>query len=110
MKPCVRCGAPSRHQWQSGAEWLPFCAACDVELNEAALRYIKSTGIPVWEAMVASFIMSKPMPGSEQWRAILCNGPTEDIPDDDPGLALFPEGTLEDRKIALAIERVNSCD
>jgi hypothetical protein len=51
-----------------------------------------------------------PSPGSDEWRAILCNGPTEDIPDDDPGLALFTEGTLEDRKVALAIERVNSCD
>jgi hypothetical protein len=112
MKPCTRCGAPSRHQWQSGAEWLPFCVRCDVELNAAALRLCRSSRIPEWRETVTSFIKDKPMPepGSDEWRAILCNGPTEDIPDDDPGLALFSDGTLEDRKVALAIERVNSCD
>jgi hypothetical protein len=46
-------------------------------------------------------------------RQALCTGPTEVIADDDPALAFFriDEGlSLETRKEALAIERVNSCD
>ena len=45
--------------------------------------------------------------------ALICTGPTVDIPDDDPALELFREAEPDDieaRKIALAIERVNSCD
>lgn len=40
---------------------------------------------------------------------VICAGPRDIIPDNDPALTLF-EGPLEDRKIALAIERINSCD
>ena len=44
-------------------------------------------------------------------RDILCGGPEgAPIDDDDPGLALFDRGDLQDRKVALAIERTNSCD
>lgn len=49
----------------------------------------------------------------EDWRELVCNGPTENIPDDDPALELFRDAepdSLEARKVALAIERVNSCD
>lgn len=43
---------------------------------------------------------------------LLCNGPIANIADDDPGLALFADSSqpLIDRKIALAIERANSCN
>lgn len=45
-------------------------------------------------------------------REILCRGPVNDIPDNDPGLALFADSdeSLADRKVRLAVERVNSCD
>lgn len=49
----------------------------------------------------------------ERERRLMCTGPTEVIADDDPALAFFrtDEGlSLETRKEALAIERVNSCD
>lgn len=43
-------------------------------------------------------------------REIMCAGPEGAlVADDDPGLALF-EGGRESRKVALAIERTNSCD
>lgn len=54
-----------------------------------------------------------PVVTEEEWRALVCTGPTENIPDDDPALELFREAEPDDlavRKVALAIERVNSCD
>lgn len=40
---------------------------------------------------------------------LLCPGPVEHIPDDDPGLALYPDGPLEERKIELAFDRREKC-
>lgn len=45
-------------------------------------------------------------------RRLLCTGPTDFIPDDDPALEFFriDEGlSLATRKEALAIERASSC-
>lgn len=51
-------------------------------------------------------------PEAAAFRRALCYGPVHDIPDDDPGLALYVgrEATIDDRKVRLAIERANSCD
>jgi hypothetical protein len=41
--PCVRCGAPSRYQWQicaDGRLYRPLCAPCDIELNEMVMRWV----------------------------------------------------------------------
>ena len=41
--PCIRCGEPSRTQFQicaDGRLYRPFCAGCDVELNEMVIRWI----------------------------------------------------------------------
>lgn len=54
-----------------------------------------------------------PVCDEDESRRLLCTGPTETIADDDPGLELFLSkypNSLEDRKVALAIERENSCD
>lgn len=51
--------------------------------------------------------------GRDEWRALVCTGQTDTIPDDDPALGLFREAepdSMEARKAALAIARVNSCD
>ena len=34
-RPCVKCGAPSAHQWRicATAEWHPVCVKCDVAIN-----------------------------------------------------------------------------
>lgn len=50
---------------------------------------------------------------SARVHALICTGPSEVIADNDPALELFREkepNSLADRKVALAIERVNSCD
>ena len=42
--PCRRCGAPSKQQWQVGANgsrWLGVCAACDLELNRMTLAFFR---------------------------------------------------------------------
>lgn len=44
--PCVRCGAPSHHQWQLCANdnrWMGLCLAHDLELNRMVLEWC---GIP----------------------------------------------------------------
>lgn len=46
----------------------------------------------------------------DETRRLLCTGPRDIIPDNDPGLALYPNGTLEDRQITLADNRINACD
>lgn len=41
--PCARCGQPSRYQWSACADdnkWSPLCPACDVGLNEVAMKYV----------------------------------------------------------------------
>ena len=41
--PCVRCGAPSRTQWQicaDGRLYRPLCAPCDIALNEMVMRWV----------------------------------------------------------------------
>lgn len=41
--PCVRCGAPSRHQWNAcalGHRYFAVCVPCDIGLNRAALEYM----------------------------------------------------------------------
>lgn len=41
---CFRCGAPAVHQWQvcsDGNVYRPLCLACDIGLNDAALRYMR---------------------------------------------------------------------
>jgi hypothetical protein len=49
-------------------------------------------------------------PDMSQYRELVCRGSSEHIEDDDPGLVYFRNtGSLEDSKVALAIERVNSC-
>lgn len=45
-------------------------------------------------------------------RALICNGPTQDIRDDDPGLRLIEDrdpGNPKGLKVALSIERTNNC-
>lgn len=50
-------------------------------------------------------------PAVDPMRLICWTTETRHIADDDPALALFTdEPTLADRKIALAIERINGCD
>lgn len=33
--PCVKCGAPSKHQWRICCKrtWTPVCDNCDLEIN-----------------------------------------------------------------------------
>jgi len=41
---CVRCGAPSFHQWQicaNGGLFLTVCKPCDIELNRIALDFAR---------------------------------------------------------------------
>lgn len=41
--PCTRCGRPARYQWQICADGnlhRPICEVCDIELNEAVLRFM----------------------------------------------------------------------
>ena len=45
--PCTRCSAPSKYQWQVCADagvWHGVCAACDIGLNELALRFMRLPG------------------------------------------------------------------
>lgn len=63
--------------------------------------------------MIAAFAPHEAMGAKRTYpHDLLCNGPIAKIADDDPGLALFADSPepLIDRKIALAIERANSCD
>lgn len=42
--PCVRCGAPSFHQWQicaNAGRFLTVCKHCDIELNRLALEFAR---------------------------------------------------------------------
>lgn len=39
---CIRCGAPSRYQWQICSDfnrWRPLCAGCDLQLNRLVLEW-----------------------------------------------------------------------
>lgn len=41
--PCIRCGAPSRHQWQicaDGNQYRGVCPKCDVGVNRLVMRYM----------------------------------------------------------------------
>lgn len=42
-------------------------------------------------------------------RRLLCHGPTENILDDDPGLALYRYGTLARRTFDLISDRTEAC-
>lgn len=45
--PCTRCGAPSEQQWQicaDGNVYRGACNACDVELNELVLAFMRVPG------------------------------------------------------------------
>ena len=40
---CIRCGASASDSWSAcavGNKWMPVCTACDVRLNEIALRFM----------------------------------------------------------------------
>lgn len=52
--PCTRCGSPSRYQWRACADdgWRALCPACDVALNEMALRFMR---VPGWRAMIRKY-------------------------------------------------------
>jgi hypothetical protein len=42
--PCIRCGAPSEHQWNAcalGGQYFAVCIECDIGLNELALTYMR---------------------------------------------------------------------
>jgi hypothetical protein len=46
--PCVRCGAPSFHQFQICAlnrTHVPICQPCDVALNRLVLEFFKAPDI-----------------------------------------------------------------
>lgn len=41
--PCVRCGAPSAHQWQvcaDGNTYRGTCIDCDIGMNTLVMRYV----------------------------------------------------------------------
>lgn len=53
--PCVRCGAPSAHQWQicaDGNNYRGLCEGCDLQLNELVLRWV---GHPDREQLIAEY-------------------------------------------------------
>ena len=53
--PCLRCGAPSRYQWQICALDRVFkgvCAECDVALNAMVLDFF---GVPGRAALLARY-------------------------------------------------------
>lgn len=39
--PCVKCGAPSAHQWRicSTGGWSAVCRACDIEINRMVAEW-----------------------------------------------------------------------
>jgi hypothetical protein len=39
--PCVKCGAPSVHQWRicSTDAWTAVCLPCDIEINSKIARW-----------------------------------------------------------------------
>lgn len=42
--PCLRCGKPSRYQWQACALDRRFCAVCedcDIDLNRMVLEFFR---------------------------------------------------------------------
>jgi hypothetical protein len=42
--PCVRCGAPSVHQWNACAlagQFFGVCTACDIALNKLVLEFMR---------------------------------------------------------------------
>ena len=53
--PCARCGKPAHATWSAcanGNRQVPLCAACDVALNEMALRFMR---IPDAEVLLAAY-------------------------------------------------------
>lgn len=54
--PCIRCGAPSVHQWQicaDGGQHRPCCNTCDVLLNMLVLKFMR---IPGADAKIDAYI------------------------------------------------------
>lgn len=46
--PCVRCGAPAAHQWQTCADARHFralCVQCDIALNRVVLRFMRHPNV-----------------------------------------------------------------
>lgn len=44
--PCLRCGAPSFHQWNIcalGRQFFGACISCDIELNKLVLEFFDVT-------------------------------------------------------------------
>jgi hypothetical protein len=42
--PCVRCGAPSVHQWNAcalGGQYFGVCTDCDIALNKLVLEFMR---------------------------------------------------------------------
>lgn len=39
--PCIKCGAPSEHQWRICATsmWTPVCKACDLKINTMVAKW-----------------------------------------------------------------------
>ena len=52
---CFRCGAQAYSTWQiyaDGGQYRPICKACDVALNEMALKFM---GFPDWEEKMRKY-------------------------------------------------------
>ena len=53
--PCARCGKPAHATWAAcanGNRQVPLCAACDVRLNELALRFMR---LPDAETLLVAY-------------------------------------------------------
>jgi hypothetical protein len=53
--PCLRCGEPSKQQFNvcaNGGHFVPLCPACDVALNELVLTWL---GVENTDALMAAY-------------------------------------------------------
>jgi hypothetical protein len=56
---CIRCGRPSRYQWQICSDdrrYRPLCGDCDVELNRMVLTWV---GFPDAAEKLSRYISSQ---------------------------------------------------
>jgi hypothetical protein len=56
---CFRCGAQAKYQWQicsDGNVYRPLCTACDIEMNELVLKFMK---FPDWEIKINNYKILK---------------------------------------------------
>lgn len=58
-RPCVRCGAPSEHQWKVRScaaggpeEYRGLCTPCDLDLNRLVLEFFRVEDI---DAVLAAY-------------------------------------------------------